>query len=74
MGRRELERLSKEEMIELVLRLQRPDKTSRTSSKPPSTDRKLEGAGPLEVVQHVGARHDLRQACASLRDLRAQDG
>jgi transposase len=40
MGRSELERLSKEELIELVLRLQRPPKTSRTSSKPPSTDRK----------------------------------
>src|SRR5918995_1606423 len=40
MGRGELERLSKEELIELVLRLQRPEKTSRTSSKPPSTDRK----------------------------------
>ena len=40
MGRSELERLSKEELIELVLRLQRPAKTSRTSSKPPSTDRK----------------------------------
>ncbi len=40
MGRSELERLSREELIELVLRLQRPAKTSRTSSKPPSTDRK----------------------------------
>ena len=40
MGRGELERLSKEELIELVLKLQRPAKTSRTSSKPPSTDRK----------------------------------
>src|ERR671926_904055 len=40
MGRDELERLSKAELIELVLRLQRPEKTSRTSSKPPSTDRK----------------------------------
>src|SRR4051794_19148181 len=40
MGRSELERLSKDELIELVLRLQRPQKTSRTSSKPPSTDRK----------------------------------
>src|SRR3954454_19147927 len=40
MGRGELERLSKEELIELVLQLQRPEKTSRTSSKPPSTDRK----------------------------------
>ena len=40
MGRSDLERLSREELIALVLRLQRPDKTSRTSSKPPSTDRK----------------------------------
>jgi len=40
MGRSDLERLSREELIELVLRLQRPQKTSRTSSKPPSTDRK----------------------------------
>src|SRR2546423_15064000 len=40
MKRDELLRLSKEELVELVLRLQRPDKTSRTSSKPPSSDRK----------------------------------
>src|SRR5919199_2120195 len=40
MKRDELEQLSKAELIELVLRLQRPEKTSRTSSKPPSTDRK----------------------------------
>src|ERR1051325_7959424 len=40
MGRADLERLSKDELIELVLRLQRPEKTSRTSSKPPSMDRK----------------------------------
>src|SRR4051812_21608251 len=40
MGRADLERLSKDELIELVLRLQRPETTSRTSSKPPSTDRK----------------------------------
>jgi len=40
MGRSDLERLSKEELIELVLRLQRPEKTSRTSSRPPATDRK----------------------------------
>lgn len=40
MDRTDLQRLSKEQLIELVLRLQRPDKTSRTSSKPPSTDKK----------------------------------
>jgi transposase len=36
----DLQRLSKEELIDLVLKLQRPGKTSRTSSKPPSTDKK----------------------------------
>ena len=40
MSRSDLERLSKDELIELVLKLQRPAKTSRTSSKPPSKDRK----------------------------------
>jgi transposase len=40
MNRDELRELSKEELVELVLKLQRPAKTSRTSSKPPSTDRK----------------------------------
>jgi len=38
MRRDELEHLSEAELIELVLRLQRPEKPSRTSSKPPSTD------------------------------------
>jgi len=40
MNRNDLERLSKEQLVELVLKLQRPAKTSRTSSKPPSGDRK----------------------------------
>ena len=40
MDRDDLQRLSKEQLIELVLRLQRPDKGFRTSSKPPSTDKK----------------------------------
>jgi len=40
MERTDLQRLSKDELIELVLRLQRLDKTSRTSSKPPSTYKK----------------------------------
>ena len=40
MDRTDLQQLSKEQLIELVLRLQRPDKNSRTSSKPPSTDKK----------------------------------
>jgi transposase len=40
MDRGDLQHLSKEQLIELVLQLQRPDKNSRTSSKPPSTDKK----------------------------------
>ena len=40
MDRTDLQRLSKDELIELVMQLQRPDKTSRNSSKPPSTDKK----------------------------------
>lgn len=45
MNREDLERLTKPELIDLVLGLQRPDKTSRTSSKPPSTDRKARRDG-----------------------------
>jgi transposase len=40
MDRTDLQQLSKDQLIELVLRLQRPDKNSRTSSKPSSTDKK----------------------------------
>ena len=44
MDRYDLARLSKEELVEAYLalqaRMQRPPKTSRTSSKPPSTDKK----------------------------------
>jgi transposase len=48
MNREALERLTKPELIDLLLGLQRPDKTSRTSSKPPSTDwkGKREGSRP----------------------------
>ena len=45
MDRGDLQQLSKEQLIELVLRLQRPDKNSRTSSKPPSTDKKEKREG-----------------------------
>ncbi|MCP5073580.1 MAG: IS66 family transposase [Rhodobacteraceae bacterium] len=40
MSRDDLEKLTKAELVELVLKLQRPGKTSRTSSRPPSTDKK----------------------------------
>ena len=52
MNREELERLTKPELIDLLLGLQRPDKTSRTSSKPPSTDRK----GKRESSRPGGAK------------------
>ena len=45
MDRADLEGLTKPELIDLVLGMQRPDKTSRTSSKPPSTDRKAQREG-----------------------------
>lgn len=49
MNRDELRGLSKDELVEAYLalqgRLDRPAKTSRTSSKPPSTDRKEKRAG-----------------------------
>ncbi len=40
MSRADLEKLTKAELVELILKLQRPAKTSRTSSRPPSTDKK----------------------------------
>lgn len=40
MDRGDLEKLSKRELVDLVLKLQRPVKTSRTSSQPPSLDPK----------------------------------
>ena len=75
MSRDELERLSKQELIELVLRLQRPQKTSRTSSRPPSTDRKQQkerskpgGAKP----GHKGHSRTLSQTADRLIDHRPQ--
>ena len=49
MNRDDLERLNKEELVEAYLalqaKLQRPAKTSRTSSQPPSSDRKAKRSG-----------------------------
>jgi transposase len=76
MNREELERLTKGELIELVLRMQRPDKTSRTSSKPPSTDRKEQressrpgGARP----GHKGHARALAEALDMIEDHRPTD-
>jgi transposase len=64
MNRNDLERLSKDELIEMVLRLQRRDKTSRNSSKPPSTDRKerRENSKPGGAKPHDCDAIDLRFA------------
>jgi transposase len=73
MSRDELEHLSKAELIELVLRLQRPQKTSCTSSKPPSTDHKQQrerskpgGAQP----SHEGRSRKLSQTVDRVVDHR----
>lgn len=69
MNRDDLARLSKEELVEAYLalqaRLRRPSKTSRTSSKPPSTDKKARrknakpgGAKPGHEGHHRALHED----------------
>ena len=64
MERGDLEKLSKQQLVDLVLKLQRPAKTSRTSSKPPSTDRKARrehakpGGAKPEHEGHNRALHE----------------
>ena len=73
MNREELEGLTKPELVELVLRMQRPDKTSRTSSKPPSTDRKAkrEGSRPGGAkLGHKGHARNLAEAPDIVQDHR----
>jgi transposase len=73
MDRDELERLTKGELIELVLRMQRPVKTSRTSSKPPSTDwkEKREGSRPGGAKPgHKGHARALAETPDSIEDHR----
>jgi transposase len=55
MDRSDLQQLSKEELIELILRLQHPEKTSRTSSKPPSTDKKAKARELASGRSETGA-------------------
>ena len=62
MNRDTLERLSKDELIELVLRLQRPGKTSQTSSKPPSGDDKPNLASSKPGGAKPGHEGHFRQA------------
>ena len=65
MNRDDLQRLSKDELIELVLRMQRPEKTSRTSSKPPSTDRKERREQSKPGGAKPGHEGHSRELCAS---------
>jgi len=55
-NREELEGLTKPELVELVLRLQHPDKISRTSSKPPSTEEKQSGRGRVPAARSMATR------------------
>jgi len=75
MNREELERLTKPELIDLLLGMQRPDKTSRTSSKPPSTDRKAkrEGSRPGGAKPgHKGHARVLAEALDAHEDHRPE--
>jgi len=63
MDRTSLEQLSKDELIELVLRLQRPDKTSRTSSKPSSTDKKTKRENARPGGAKAGHEPHNRKLC-----------
>ena len=65
MDRSDLQQLSKEQLIDLVLRLQRPHKNSRTSSKPPSTDKKEK----RENSRPAGRSRDMSRTTVSLRTI-----
>ena len=64
MNREEIERLTKPELIDLLLDMQRPDKSSRTSSKPPSTDQN----GKQDGLRPGGARKGHARALAETAD------
>tara|TARA_R110002096_G_scaffold406193_3_gene604368 strand:+ start:511 stop:750 length:240 start_codon:yes stop_codon:yes gene_type:complete len=77
MDRDDLKKLSKDELVELVLKLQRPSKTSLTSSKPPSADRKAKRSGSkpggakcgqsfaIAAQGHVIAGHETLDLCSA---------
>ena len=62
MNRHDLERLSKDELIDLVLRIQRPGRTSATSSKPPSSDDKANLASSKPGGAKPGHKGRFREA------------
>lgn len=63
MDRTDLQQLSKDELIELVLRLQRPAKTSKTSSLPPSLDKKERRENSRPGGARKGHKGHWRQMC-----------
>lgn len=65
MIRSELERLSKDELIDLVPRMQRPGKTSATSSRPPSSDDKENLASSKPGGAKPGHEGHFRQAATA---------
>jgi transposase len=71
MERTDLQRLSKDDLIDLALQLQRPKKTTQTSSLPPSLDRKerRENSKPGGGKPgHKGHFHALCQTPDAVRD------
>jgi transposase len=63
MSRDDLERLTKAELVELVLKLQRPARTSRTSSKPPSSDNKERRENSKPGGARPGHKGEFRRLC-----------
>ena len=63
MDRSDLQRLSKEDLIDLVLRLQGPEKNSSNSSKPPSTDKKEKRENSRPGGAKVGPKPHVRSLC-----------
>jgi transposase len=65
MNRHELERLSKDELIDLVLRMQLPGRTSATASKPPSNDDKAKLASSKPGGAKPGHKGHVCEAAAA---------
>src|SRR5271165_6684973 len=65
MDRSDLQRLSKEQSIALALSLQQPEKTSRASLKPPSTDKREKRALTLQEEAGEGGAVAARIKAAS---------
>ena len=63
MDREALEKLTKDELVDLVLKIQRPAKTSQTSSKPPSTDRKAKRENAKPGGAKPGHQGHARSLC-----------